>query len=127
MQNHKLKAISIGKFVRAKLASAIVILSLGVLASGNHVSANELDPVEVEKGRELAESYCSSCHAIGVEGRSTHPHSPPFRIISKMYPVEHLEEAFAEGIYTGHPDMPAFEFTVERLSALLEYIKSVQQ
>ncbi len=34
--------------------------------------------------------------------------APPFRTLHLRYPVDTLAEAFAEGIYTGHPTMPMF-------------------
>ena len=36
--------------------------------------------------------------------------APPFRLLPQRYPVEHLAEALAEGIVTGHPAMPQFKF-----------------
>ncbi|PCJ91009.1 MAG: cytochrome C [Hyphomicrobiales bacterium] len=100
---------------------------LGAFSGLGFAASDNLDQAQVEQGKELANTYCARCHAVGTDDSSTHPHSPPFRIISKMYPIENLEEAFAEGIYTGHPDMPAFEFSVEKLTALLEYMRSIQQ
>ena len=34
---------------------------------------------KVEVGRLIAETRCSTCHAIGTEGDSTHPDAKPFR------------------------------------------------
>lgn len=78
------------------------------------------------EGRRLAEIYCARCHAIGAEGESTHPMAPPFRIIGRNYPVNTLEEAFAEGILVGHRDMPEFQLEPAQIDDLVAYLQSVQ-
>jgi len=79
-----------------------------------------------ELGREIAELNCAGCHAVGLDGTSAHREAPPFRELSRRYPLDALEEAFAEGIYTGHPDMPAFEASPEQIDALLAYLETIQ-
>src|SRR5262249_7203840 len=53
------------------------------------------------------------CHAVGRTGASPHPAAPPFRTLSRKYKIEGLAEALAEGLSTGHPDMPEFVFAAE--------------
>ncbi|MFD0987040.1 c-type cytochrome [Methyloligella solikamskensis] len=81
------------------------------------------DPVE--RGRALAEANCGRCHAIGDSDESPEPKAPPFRDLHKLYPVESLAESLAEGIVTGHPDMPAFELTAPQVNALISYLKTL--
>lgn len=76
----------------------------------------------VAKGRTFAESYCAGCHAVGLTGDSPHAEAPPFRIVAAKYPLEDLEEALAEGIVTGHPDMPAIELDPPNIEVLIEYL-----
>lgn len=40
--------------------------------------------------------------------------------------MRELEEALAEGIYVGHPDMPVFRFEPDEVEALIDYIQSIQ-
>ena len=84
------------------------------------------DAESAEAGRKIAETNCSRCHAIGLEGESTHPEAPPFRTLSDRYPIDALQEAFAEGIYVGHAAMPAFEMDPADIEELLAYIQSIQ-
>ncbi|MCG6858503.1 MAG: c-type cytochrome [Salaquimonas sp.] len=77
-------------------------------------------------GKELVELNCSPCHATGATGDSPHPDAPPFRELSKRYPIEALEEAFVEGIETGHPDMPSFVAAPDQIADIIAYIESVQ-
>ncbi len=80
-----------------------------------------------EQGRALAQQECARCHAIGESGESTHREAPPFRKIGEKYPVENLEEALAEGIMVGHPDMPEFELSSDQITALLAHIEAVSK
>jgi cytochrome c len=52
--------------------------------------------------------------------------APPFRELHKRYPVESLEEAFAEGISTGHPTMPEFRFEPDQIANLIAFLKSLE-
>ncbi|MCB1453641.1 MAG: cytochrome c [Rhizobiaceae bacterium] len=81
----------------------------------------------IEYGRVLVLENCSTCHATGVTGESTHPDAPPFRTLSQRYPLENLEEALAEGITTGHPDMPEFVATPPQIAGILAYIESISE
>jgi mono/diheme cytochrome c family protein len=74
------------------------------------------------EGKRLVEANCARCHAVGRMDRSAHLEAPPFRDLWKRYPLDALDEAFAEGIYTGHPDMPEFLATPEQIEAIIGYI-----
>src|SRR3990170_5615697 len=79
------------------------------------------------KGEGLVRKDCSSCHAIGKEGDSPHPDAPPFRTLSSKYPVTDLAESLAEGIVSGHPDMPVFVFEATDVEAIIEYLQSIHE
>jgi len=83
----------------------------------------------VQKGAAIAKASCGRCHAIGAQGASPNPKSPPFRFLARKYPLSDLEEALAEGIVVGHQggEMPAFAFSPAEIHALLAYLNSVQQ
>ena len=78
------------------------------------------------KGEALVKENCARCHAIGKEGASPHPEAPPFRTLSSKYPIEDLAESLAEGIVSGHPDMPIFAFTPTDVAAIIDYLNSIQ-
>jgi mono/diheme cytochrome c family protein len=96
---------------------------LGILASP--VLAVEKDLTD--RGEELVKQNCARCHAIGKEGSSPHPEAPPFRTLSGKYPVEDLAESLAEGIVSGHPDMPIFAFNAHDVEAIIQYLQSIQE
>ena len=78
------------------------------------------------KGKVLVEENCARCHAIGKEGDSPHAEAPPFRTLSSKYPVEDLAESLAEGIVSGHPEMPIFVFDPQDVAAIIDYLESIQ-
>lgn len=103
----------------------IGIAGIGSLLSAGTVFAGQKE--DVERGKALVELNCARCHAVGRTGESSHPSAPPFRTLSQRYPIDALEEAFAEGISTGHPDMPEFRATPEQINAILAYIDSLSE
>lgn len=76
-------------------------------------------------GARLVEKNCARCHAVGPTGASAHPDAPPFRELHERYPPEALGEALAEGISTGHSDMPEFVLAPEQVAAIIAYIGSL--
>jgi cytochrome c len=80
----------------------------------------------LKRGQQLVTKECGRCHGIGRSDASRHPQAPPFRTLSKRYPIEALEEALGEGIISGHPDMPEFEFDSDDVGAIIAYLKSIQ-
>jgi mono/diheme cytochrome c family protein len=80
-----------------------------------------------KRGEALLAKNCARCHAIGRTGASAHSQAPPFRTLSRKYPIEGLAEALAEGIFVGHPDMPEFVFEADEVGAILAYLRSIQE
>lgn len=87
--------------------------------------ATQMAP-DVQRGLVLAKTYCAKCHSIDRVGPSPLAIAPPFRDLHKRYPVESLEEAFAEGISTGHPTMPEFRFESDQIANLIAFLKSLE-
>jgi cytochrome c len=79
------------------------------------------------RGEALLTANCARCHAVGRSGASAHPEAPPFRTLSRKFKIEGLAEALAEGIFTGHPDMPEFVFEPDEVGAIIDYLQSIQQ
>jgi len=78
-------------------------------------------------GKRLVEANCARCHATEPGTTSNHPEAPAFRGLFKRYPIDALEEAFSDGIYTGHPDMPVFKMTNTQLNDVLAYLEQLQE
>lgn len=104
------------------LRALVAVMSVGC---GAAALANTEAP-DVRRGHIFAQANCARCHAIGPTGDSPLKAAPPFRGLHRNYPVEQLEEAFAEGIVTGHAAMPEFQLDPGQSSDLIAYLKSIQ-
>jgi cytochrome c len=85
----------------------------------------QLSP-SAQRGQTLARTYCAQCHSIDKLSDSPLKIAPPLRELHKRYPVEALEEAFAEGIVTGHPTMPQFRLAPDQIGDLIAFMKSLE-
>jgi len=101
------------------LFSAMAVLFVGLPS----YSANAAD---ISAGMSLAVSNCSRCHAVGREGTSPKDGAPRFVDLVTLYPPALLAEALAEGIMTGHPDMPEFVFAPEQIDDLILHLESLE-
>jgi cytochrome c len=110
--------------MRSKVLPCLV--GLFVLSVNLPASAQGGD-TSAARGESLLTTNCARCHAVGRTGASPHPEAPPFRTLSRRYKIEGLSEALAEGLSTGHPDMPEFVFAPEDVGAIIDYLKSIQQ
>lgn len=108
--------------IRISLPALLGALTLGLATPVGAQTA--ADPVGT--GHDLVRRNCGMCHAVGRADESAHVSAPPFRRLGQRYPIENLEEALAEGILTGHPDMPQFTFGPEAVTAIIQYLKSIQ-
>jgi len=81
--------------------------------------------VKLEAGRAALESRCHRCHAIGLDDASAHPEAPPLREAIRHYAPENIAEALAEGIVSGHPDMPEFVMDPDEIDAVVVYLNSL--
>lgn len=79
----------------------------------------------VREGHALAVKRCGACHATEKTGPSPLAAAPPFRSLGYRYPVETLDEALAEGITVGHPDMPSDPWAPNDIERFIAYLKSI--
>ena len=80
-----------------------------------------------ERGKEIANRLCAECHAVEKHGSSPHQDAPAFRTLASRWPLENLEESLAEGIVTGHPDMPPYEFEPDDIAALIDHLHAIAE
>jgi cytochrome c len=85
------------------------------------------DPALIAVGKSLLAKHCSRCHQIEATGTSKLPDAPPFRELMQRYQAEDLEESLAEGLASGHPDMPEFIFEPDEIAAIVAYFGSLKR
>lgn len=102
-------------------------VTVPLLAMALLMLAADLQYTGVERGYALTRANCSGCHAVGRADVSPMPDAPPLREVHQRYPVEHLAEALAEGLVTGHPGKPAFRFDAREVDDIIKYSKSLER
>jgi len=101
----------------------LVLAAGAVLTMG---TASFAESPAAQRGFVFAKTNCAKCHAIGQYGDSPLAIAPPFRTLHQRYAIEELEEAFAEGIVTGHPTMPQFQLDPAEVNNLIAYLKTLK-
>lgn len=104
------------------LRQAVVSVALLVGSAGAALSADDTDAAA---GKALLEAHCAKCHSIAATGESPLPKAPPLRQVYLKYPIEQLEEGFAEGMGSRHRDMPQIQFSPDQVEAILTYLGSI--
>jgi mono/diheme cytochrome c family protein len=110
-----------------RLIALVAVLALGGCA-GEAVRQTETDPIimgSADRGAILVRQKCAGCHAVERSGDSPMSSAPPFHSMGVSYPVRDLQEAFAEGLVTTHPAMPAFELQPTEITDLIAWLESV--
>jgi cytochrome c len=109
--------------MRKSLIAAVVAASaLTATAAG----AQTLTPSET-RGLNFVRTNCARCHAIDKVSASPLTIAPPFRTLHRRYPVENLQEAFAEGIQTGHQNMPEFRLELDQIRDVIGFLKTLER
>ena len=99
----------------------------GAFVAAMTARAEDPDPAAA-RGHAFAEQNCGRCHALGISGASPNPKAPPFHAFHQRDPVESLSEALAEGIRTGHKEMPQFDaLDTAQINDLIAYLKSLER
>ena len=83
------------------------------------------DNTDTAAGKALLEAHCAKCHSIAATGESPLAKAPPLRQVYLKYPIEQLEEGFAEGMGSRHRDMPQIQFSEDQVEAILAYLGSI--
>jgi mono/diheme cytochrome c family protein len=103
--------------MKALVLSLLVMLV--AIASANAQS--------VQRGLNYLRANCARCHAIDKVSESPLKLAPAFRTLHLRYPVESLQESFAEGIRTGHGNMPEFRLEGDQIGDVIAYLKTLEK
>jgi len=77
------------------------------------------------EGKAILEKNCGRCHSLEASSESPLPQAPPLREVYLKYPIDQLEEGFAEGMGSKHRDMPQIQFSPGQVGAILNYLGSI--
>jgi cytochrome c len=109
------------------IASLANLVALGLMIAPLPAKAEDVLSPAAQRGLVIVRTNCSRCHATGRIGESPLPIAPPFRTLHERYPVDDLQEPLAEGIVTGHPNMPEFRFDPGQVGDIIAYLKSLER
>jgi cytochrome c len=100
------------------LLPAIALAALGAKAAGVRV--------EVEGGHQLAQAWCTSCHAV-EPGQSVGPYAdvPSFAAVAQMPST--TASALNAFLTTPHGDMPDVKLTERQRVDIVTYILSLRE
>lgn len=96
-----------------------------VAVDGGAASAPEIDPIQVDEGRDIAVAMCGGCHAVDDADQSPRPDAPPMKTLLSGYDPDALADDLIDGVKLGHQDMPEFDFNVIATDALVAYLVSI--
>lgn len=91
------------------------------------LAATEVQAQSVQRGLNFVRANCARCHSIDKVSESPLKIAPPFRTLHLRYPIESLQEAFAEGIRTGHQNMPEFRLEGDQIGDVIAYLKTLEK
>ena len=102
----------LGSFVR---------VSVGILAG---VQSSVGLAGDANRGAELAQQWCASCHLVSEDQATASTEAPPFPTIARRSSDE--ISALAGFLADPHPPMPDLSLTREEIRNLLAYIESLR-
>ena len=103
------------------LLAAVAMTVAGFLAGAAGVHA---DPLSVEQGKRLANTWCASCHVVGTDGNQTAVDGVvTFPDLARRPDFD--EESMAFALFSPHPAMPNMVVTREEIRALYTYVRSL--
>jgi mono/diheme cytochrome c family protein len=80
-----------------------------------------------QRGLTFVRANCAHCHSVDRASASPLKIAPPMRTLHERYPVENLAESLAEGIRTGHPNMPEYRLDPGQVADVIAYLKTLEQ
>jgi mono/diheme cytochrome c family protein len=99
-------------------------LALGLAIAVPAAAAPQVAAI-VERGAEVAQGRCASCHAVAMEARSPNSEAPLFRVLSRLYSARDLETKLVAISEHGHFEMPALALREDEIEDVAAYIASL--
>lgn len=107
--------------MRSQIFQAIAVFCLMIVPSQAQTGKDA-----AIRGKELAESLCSVCHAVGPDPASSGKTDVPSFYSLANRPNQNAQNLVG-GIIFPHPEMPKVSFTNKELKDITEYILSLRK
>ena len=79
---------------------------------------------DADHGRQIAESWCASCHLVGRGQTSATDQAPPFTYLARTIDFDENKLAFL--LLLPHPNMPKVSLNRTEVADLADYIRSLK-
>lgn len=107
------------------LALPLAAAAVAGLALAQATSPGKALTPSVERGAEIAQGRCASCHAVALEAASPSHDAPQFRVLSRLYSAEDLARRLTAISESGHFEMPAVSIREDEIADVAAYIASL--
>lgn len=113
---------------------AAAALTIGLFLAGGSALAwtpkgsSSVEPAvepAVERGAQLAQERCASCHAVALEARSPEHDAPQFRVLSRVYSRQDLVRKLDDIAANGHFEMPPVALREDEMQDIAAYISTL--
>jgi len=115
------------KFQRlSPLGFAVVGLLAGCSTLNGESVPLRADPFSIERGREIAQFHCASCHQIQPSGASPSLMAPPFHSVYISYSRLAFKKAVEDASGDRGHFMPGYDLNRAQVDDLVAYLESVR-
>jgi cytochrome c len=101
--------------------TAVVFVVMAARLLGAHAENSG----NAQKGRQLALSHCSECHAVDAKENSSNPSAPTFEEIANIQGM--TATALLVALRTSHESMPNIVISGRDAENIIAYILSLKQ
>ncbi len=114
---------------KVHLPGLIGVVLAGLLAGACSTTGVPLrpDPFAIERGREIAQFHCASCHQIGPSGASPSLMAPPFHSIYISYSRLAFKKAVEDTAGDRGHFMPGYDLDRAQVDDLVAYLEDVRR
>jgi 2-(1,2-epoxy-1,2-dihydrophenyl)acetyl-CoA isomerase len=107
-------------------AAGLSAIALLVAACAATPEPTVLRAGDAAEGQKVAQSLCSSCHAVGASDDSPNAKAPPLRNVLSTYPPATLVRDLRNAVAISHRNMPTFHFGEGHADDLVAYLVTIQ-
>ena len=110
--------LSMPRWLGLMLGSSLLTALLAATAAAQTMNG------DAKKGQELAQNWCSDCHAVDAQHAEAHNGAPSFLSIAQMPSATSI--SLHVFLQTPHERMPNFQLTKTQIDDVVAYILSLK-
>lgn len=115
---------------KVHLSGLISLVLVGLLAACSTLNGESAplraDPFSIDRGREIAQFHCASCHQVGPSGPSPSLMAPPFHSVYISYSRLAFKKAVEDASGDRGHFMPGYDLNRAQVDDLVAYLESIR-